>query len=370
MRVVMISKALVVGAYQRKAEEIAARPGVDLTVVVPPHWDEETRRVHLERAYTTGYEMVVAPIAFSGRFHLHFYPTLSRLLREVRPEVVHVDEEPYNLATFQAVLLARRLGARTLFFTWQNLYRRYPPPFRYVERYVLARADHAVAGNAEAVAVLRRKSYRGPISLIPQFGIDPQLFRPRPEGFPATPRPFTIGYVGRIVEQKGLAHLLRAVAGLPGDWRLSLLGSGPYEGEVRALAARLGIGEQVDLCPPLPSTEVVAHLHRLDVLVLPSLTRPNWKEQFGRVLVEAMACELPVVGSNSGEIPHVMADGGIVYPEGDPETLCAVLRTLMASPDLRARLGRLGRARVLARFTHARLADEYARVYREVAGCT
>jgi len=366
----MISKALVVGAYQRKAEEIAKQPGIDLTVVVPPYWDEETRRVRLERAYTSGYTLAVEPIAFSGRFHLHFYPRLNRLLGRLKPEVVHADEEPYNLATLQMIMLARRQRAGTVFFSWQNLYRRYPFPFSVVERYSLAHANYAVAGNADAASVLRRKGFRGPVAVIPQFGIDPDLFR-RPDGWsPPADRPFTIGYVGRIVEQKGLLHLVRAVAGLPGEWRLSLLGAGPLEAEVRRLAAALGVGERLAIIPSVPSTQVARHLLDLDVLVLPSLTRANWKEQFGRVLVEAMACEVPVVGSDSGEIPHVVGEGGFIYPEGDDVALRERLRELVASPEQRRRLGQLGRARVLGHYTHARLAEEYAAVYRQVGACT
>lgn len=369
MRVVMISKALVVGAYQRKAEEIAKQPEIDLTVVVPPYWDEETRRVHLERAYTSGYELVVEPLALSGHFHVHFYPNLHRTLGRVRPDVVHADEEPYNLSTMQMITQGKRMGAGTVFFSWQNLLRNYPPPFNLIERYNLWRADYAVAGNADAATVLRDKGFRGPVAVVPQFGIDPELFRRPPAATPRAAGPFVVGYVGRLVEQKGLVHLLRATAGLEGDWRLLLLGSGPMEGELRQAAARLGVGNRLEIRPSVPSTEVARHLSQMDAMVLPSLTRPNWKEQFGRVLVEAMACEVPVVGSNSGEIPNVLGTAGLVYPEGDDEALRDHLRNLMASPPLCRRLGARGRKRVLAHFTHARLAEEYAAVYRQVLTC-
>ncbi|MHB9091342.1 MAG: glycosyltransferase [Chloroflexota bacterium] len=369
MRVVMISKALVVGAYQRKAEEIARQPGIELSVIVPPHWDEETRRVHLERAFTSGYDLIVEPIRLSGRFHLHFYPGLHRTLSRLRPQVVHADEEPYNLATLQMISLGRRAGASTLFFSWQNILRRYPPPFSVFERYNLWRADYAVAGNVDAAAVLRHKGFRGGLAVVPQFGIDPNLFR-RPAGWaPREGTPFVVGYVGRLVEQKGLVHLVRAVAGLDGDWRLLLLGSGPLEGQLRRLAAELGVAERLEFRPSVPSTEVARHLSEMDALVLPSLTRPNWKEQFGRVLVEAMACQVPVLGSSSGEIPNVIGDGGLVYPEGDEEALRTKLQTLISMPTLRAQLGNRGRERVLANFTHARLAEEYAAVYRQVLAC-
>src|SRR5262249_23968233 len=180
MNVLLIPTARGARAYQRKAEAIAAG-GVDLTVVVPPYWrDDAGRKAPLERVNTAGYRLVVEPMAFNGHFHYHFYPGLAGRLREVRPDVVHMEEEPYNLATLQAFWLARRHGAPPLFFTWQNIARRYPPPFSWVEGYTYSRAAGAIAGNGEAVDVLRRKGFRGPAWIIPQVGIDPQIFHRLP----------------------------------------------------------------------------------------------------------------------------------------------------------------------------------------------
>src|SRR5437879_2361721 len=120
MRVLMISKALVAGTSQRKLEELAKCPGVELTLVTPPYWlsDVGSKQV-LERLYTTGYQMIVTPLALNGNFHLHYYPQLGKIMREMRPDVVHIDEEPYNFSTFQAMLFAQQQKARALFFTWQ-----------------------------------------------------------------------------------------------------------------------------------------------------------------------------------------------------------------------------------------------------------
>src|SRR6185369_14789517 len=105
---------------------------------------------------------------------------LGRVLQEVRPDVVHLDEEPYNLATALGVRAARNVGARIVFFTWQNLLRRYPPPFNMFEQLAFRASSYAIAGNSEAVDVLRAKGYRGPTTIIPQFGVDPDLFAPGP----------------------------------------------------------------------------------------------------------------------------------------------------------------------------------------------
>ncbi len=360
-RVLMLSKACLVGIYQRKLEEMA-RLGLDLLVIVPPSWRDERGETRLERAFTAGYRLETAPIAFNGSFHLHWYPGLGRRLRAFRPHIVHIDEEPYNLATWQALWHARRAGARTLFFSWQNIARGYPPPFAWGERWTLARVDHAIAGTDGAAQVWRAKGYRGPLTVIPQFGVDADLFAP---GAETPPRPFTIGYFGRLVEEKGLALLLRAAAALPDpDWRLLLVGGGPQRAALVALAQQLGLGARVQFRDLVPSAEMPALYRAVDALALPSLTRPNWKEQFGRVLIEAMASGVPVVGSDSGAIPEVIGPAGLVFPEGDAAALTVHLARLQADPELRARLGQQGRARALARYTHHRVAAATVEVYR------
>ena len=102
VRVLIISKACVVGQYQAKLEAIARDPDIRLTVVVPPEWKDERGTLPLERVHTDGYDLRIEPIALNGHFHLHYYPTLARIMSEVRPELVHIDEEPYNFSTFLA----------------------------------------------------------------------------------------------------------------------------------------------------------------------------------------------------------------------------------------------------------------------------
>jgi len=374
LRVLMISKACIVGAYQKKLEELAKFSDVELTVVVPPYWRDERGVMRLERVYTQGYELVVERMALSGHFHLHFYPGLAKHFRRIKPHIVHIDEEPYNVATWQAMRLAKAREAKALFFTWQNIRRRYPPPFSLIESYNLRHADYAIAGNSEAVRVLRAKGYRGPVKVIPQFGVDPNKFKAQNSKVKGPNSLFTIGYVGRLVEEKGVHILLRAVAGLSGacaepsrsKWELRILGSGPERTRLERLAVELGIAERVIFEDPIPSTQLPGYYHQLDALVLPSLTRPNWKEQFGRVLIEAMACEVPVVGSDSGEIPNVIGEAGLVFPEGDERALRDRLSQLMADPALQGDLTRRGRERVLAHYTQAQVAAKTYQVYREL----
>ena len=367
IRVLMISKACLVGMYQRKLEEIAAFPDIDLTVIVPPTWQEPGGAlIHLERAHVTGYELMADPIVFNGNFHLHFYPRLAQRMARIRPHVIHIDEEPYNLATFHALWLAKRRGARTLFYTWQNLNRRYPFPFNWMERYNLRHADYGIAGSHEAETVWRAKGYAGPMAVIPQFGVDPELFKPSRQR-EAGEKGFAIGCgAARLVEEKGVDLLVRAAATLPGVWRVYVLGAGPERRALETLAHELGVADRVVFDAPIPSTQMPAYLSELDVVVLPSRTRPHWKEQFGRALVEAMACGVPVIGSTCGEIPQVVGDAGLIFPEGDVDALHTALLRLQCDDGLRCELAARGRARVLAHYTQKQVAAETVAVYRQM----
>lgn len=361
----MLSKACLVGAYQRKLEEIACWDDVDLMVIVPPSWDDLAAPLKLERSHTEGYKLLVDPIRSNGNYHLHYYPRLRQRLAQFRPDIVHIDEEPYNLATWLAMRQAKVVGAKTLFFTWQNLNRSYPFPFSWMEKQVLSGVDYALMGNREAVQVWQEKGYEGPYRVVPQFGVDPALYQP--QGQRDSGRVFTIGSANRrLVPEKGVDVLLQAAARLPGIWQVHIAGEGPSRSALMQLAQTLGIQDRVHFDGAIPSSQMPAYLQQLDVLVLTSRTRPNWKEQFGRILVEAMACETAVIGSTSGEIPYVIGDAGLTFPEDDVDALHQRLLTLMQSETQRLALGQKGRQRVLAHYTQAQIAAQTVAVYREM----
>lgn len=366
MRVVILSKALVVGAYQKKLEEIA-RLGVELTALVPPGWREpRVGLVPLERRYTAGYTLETLPIVLNGRHHVHFYRGLRRTLERLRPDVFHIDEESFNLATFQAMRAGVAVGARCCFYNYANIERTYPPPFNLFERYSFRHAAHALACNQEAAAIIRRHGYTGPLTIVPQFGVDPDLFAPT-ERLPTADR-FVVGYLGRFVPEKGILDLIDAVAALPSSVHLRLIGDGDQRAAIAQRIAERNLSGRAEILPGVGSTAVPEALRSFDALVLPSRTMPNWKEQFGRVLIEAMSCGVPVLGSSSGEIPHVIGDAGLVFPEGDVPALSALILRVAADPALHNDLRSRGRARVLAEFTQAAIARRHVDVYAAMSG--
>ena len=367
IRVLMLSKACIVGIYQRKLEQIAEH-NIDLLTLVPPSWRDERGETPLERVYTDGYCLETLPIRLNGNFHLHHYANLGATIRNFKPDIVHIDEEPYNLVAWQLLFHAKRVKAKTLFFSWQNINRSYPPPFSWGENWVMRGIDHAVVGTTSAGDVWREKGYTGSLSIIPQFGTDPDLFIPlkqRPE------RPFTIGFVGRLVEEKGIQVLLNAVAQLKQhNWVLKIYGGGPYETQLRNLAQNLKISDRVQFCGQVPSAQMPQIYHQFDAFVLPSLTHHNWKEQFGRVIVEAMASGVPVIGSDSGAIPDVIDDAGIITPEGNAQALSRAITQLQTDPTMHAHFAMLGREHVLDQFTHAQIAQKTVDVYHHLMNQT
>lgn len=376
MRVLMVSKACLVGTYQSKLEKIGSNRGIELGVIVPTEWRDRAGTLKFEPLHTSGYQLWVDPIRFNGSYHLHYYHTLNKRIDQFRPDIIHMDEEPYNLATWLALKAAQRRKIRFLFFTWQNLYRRYPPPFRWMEQQVLSESDFGIMGNRDAADVFKRKGYKGPQAILPQFGISPYSFYPPKESRPplsartgsgGTQARYVVGYAGRFVPEKGVDLLIKSLGDIKHlPWELRLAGTGPDQAALEAQIGKSGLQDRVTFFGSLPSADMPHFLRQLDILVLPSLTQTNWKEQFGRILIEAMATEVVVLGSDSGEIPHVIGEGGLTFAEGNRLDLAEKLSKLMVSDQLRRELGLKGRARVLANYTQEKIAAQTIAIYQSI----
>jgi glycosyltransferase involved in cell wall biosynthesis len=378
MKVLIITKTLAEFANQQGKIREISKLGVNLTVVSPARW--AGRESELQHVKPDGYEFLVSRCWFSGTAsvrlgnHFHLYPGISSVIGREKWDFVHIDEEPFNLATYHALRMCRSHGARAVFTTWQNLMKRYPPPFNLFERYVYQNAAAAIAGNGEGLDLLRRRGFRKLAAHIPQLGVDPTVFRKqdadglrRKLGLGGA---FVIGFVGRLSPEKGVDTLIKALALLPEGCVLVLVGDGPERPRLEAMARAFGVSASVQWVPWVNSGEVTEYMNAFDVLVLPSRTRWNIKEQFGRVLVEAMSCETCVVGSDSGEIPNVIGDAGLVFHEDDERDLAERLRKLIGSPSVRETFRRDGRQRVLENFTYAKIAADTVNFYRSIcSGC-
>ena len=358
LRVVSISHSAVRhGAARKRYEVLAPDPALDLTLVVPKVWHEYGQAEHAEPSRTS-LKVHVEPARLTrggpAKWYLHHYPKLRSLLADLQPDVIHLWEEPWSLAALQATRLRDQVApaAALVLETDQNIARRLPAGFERIRRYTLARTDLLIARGDEALAVSRACGFDGPAEFV-MYGINTEVFFPRarpPALAPQAARPFRLGYVGRLVPEKGLDDVLLALHQCSAPVELMLLGDGPERAGLLARAAALGLGGRVQMMEPRSPDGVAEFMSSLDALVLMSRTTRTWKEQFGRVIMEAHACGVPVIGSSSGSIPAVVGQGGWIVPEGDAPALAALLTELAASPSRVAAVALACRSDVLRRF--------------------
>ena len=357
-----------------RAERLAEFEDIDLRVLVPDRWRHygRWRRPDPPRGDTFAYDIqpVAWPWAWPAQAYLHWYPHLLQTLREFRPDVIDLWEEPWGLVSAQTCWLRDRFlpDAKIISETEQNINRVLPPPFEALRRYCLHRADFAVARSGEALDVLRAKGYAGPGEVVPN-AVDAALFRPldraqcrRDLGISG----FVVGYVGRLVEEKGLTDMIEALAFCPEDVQCVFVGSGPMESALRQQAAALGKEAQVHFLPGRPQNELPPLMNAFDALALVSRTTPTWKEQFGRVIIEAHACGTPVLGSDSGAIPEVVGSSGLIVPERNPAALAEAIMQFHAHPEQTRLMGRNGRKQVEARYTWEQTAGMMHRLYLSI----
>jgi glycosyltransferase involved in cell wall biosynthesis len=365
MKLAVISHACVVDVNQRLFKQLcAAHPDVELLMIAPERWKASTGMVvDYSEVEDSGFQSAPLPVIGSGQISLHVYRGLAGTLREFDPEIVYLDEEPYSLPAWQTLRICRPAGYALCFMTAQNRNKRFPWPFSRVERQVLKYADLAVPPAPDIEEVLRAKSFEGEIEVIPHF-VDTDLFQPLDRSElrgELSLRGTVIGYLGRLTEEKGLDDLRRAAEILwqrGADVSLLLIGGGPMTEQLRAWSRRHPRGRVV-LAGPVPHSAAPDYLNVADILAVPSRTTSTWEEQFGRVLVEAAACEVPVVGSSSGNIPNLIGElrSGLVFSERNPQALADAIDEFLADPSRRAEIGREARRRVEARYGLEAIAD-------------
>lgn len=389
MRILVASHTYIVDLNGEKLRALShLEPDLEVTVVVPRRWRPggvQNKIIETQPRQEGSFRVVpVSNFSENNQGLLTFGADIIPLLRQFRPQIIQVEQGAKGLGYAQFIALNQLLGlkAKNVFFTWWNLPYEVKFPLSVLHDYNLRNTHGLVAGNQDAVEVLKQHGYQGSHIVMPQLGVDESRFRPQPQPelknqLGIQPDEFVVGFVGRFVEEKGLLTLGKALAGLKGHpWKWLLLGRGPLQSVLMEKAAEWGIKDQVILIESVPHDEVPCYINLMNTLVLPSettdkfktLTAAGWKEQFGHVLIEAMASKVPVIGSDSGEIPNVIGDAGLVFPEGDVEGLRHCLVSLMEQPELAQKFAELGYERAMNQYTNKALARQLLDFYKEVLG--
>lgn len=358
-------------AVQRDAGRLRYLPlagRMDVHLVVPRSWHQFGREMQACPPGEPGIDVRVEPIWFRSvgplKWYMHVYPRLPRLMREVKPDVLHLWEEPWSFVSLEATLI--KGDAALVLEVDQNILKTLPPPFEWIRRFVLSRTDLILSRHEDADAVVRASGYRGPIARI-GYGVNDAVFFPSSE--PPRKRKageaLRIGYVGRIIREKGLDDLLDAMTEAP--CTLAAMGEGDHVASLKAKAIGLDLTSRITWTPWKDPAGVGDFMRGLDALVLLTRTTSDVREQFGRVIIEAQACGVPVIGSTCGAIPDVTGPGGWIVPERNPKALAALLRRLADDPDEVRQRGEAGIANVNRRFTNARTAQVLADAWTEAA---
>jgi glycosyltransferase involved in cell wall biosynthesis len=290
---------------------------------------------------------------------------LRRLIRDFRPDIVQVEETPGSPAAAAAVGIARRLDVPAVLLATESV--RGTPDFfeRYRRRRALGVAAGVLGINRIALGLAASRRNDLPRAVVPQHGVLP------PASLRRVPHDdFAIGFVGRLLPERGLDLLFRAALRLTGRWSLTVAGTGPAQEELETLAERLGIAARIRWLGGLPRRELDELWPTLDCVALPARTTQRWVEAVGTSLLDAMGYGIPVVGSSSGAIPEIIGEAGLVVPEDDPAALGDALERVAGEPALRDRLGAEGRRRVVEHYAEAAVARDTLAFWRQIRGPT
>ncbi len=362
-------KVLVTGHHfvtknnQRRIEELAKHKDLEISLLAPHWWREESRKVYLEKDYNKDYTIYKGRILFTSHTALSFYIFgVYKLLWQIKPDIIDIYEEPWSLTTLQ-ILLFRKLFLRkskVMFYSAQNINKKYPFPFNFIEKFTFNNADYCYPCSKGVVDVLRAKGYQGKIEVVPlALDISDEIKKDKNEVF-------VIGYVGRLVEEKGILDLVNACNQLSKVYKLLVVGDGPLKSKILKIIKFRNIADRVEFAGAVKREDMSEYYAKMDVLVAPSRTTARWKEQFGRMIAEAFMYGVPVIGSDSGSVPETMAGCGIVFRESDVRKLKDAILSVMNNQKAREEMIKRGREYALNNYKNEIVAEKHYSIYKEL----
>ena len=346
-RLLSIGHSYSVALNRRLAEEIhcISHGEWDVTVVSPNEVCGDMRRIRLEPSINSGAKVIGVSTSWGNRVHfLRYGRETKSLIREENWSLVHIWEEPYIVCGEQLSRWAKQVPH--VFFTFQNIPKHYPPPFRWFEEWSMSRATGWIAaGKTVEEALVKKKCYSSKTHQTIPLGVDMGVFQRSTSARENTLRRLgwddndsspILGYIGRFVPEKGLDLIMSVLPEILGKWRMMFVGGGAYEGKLRAFATKFP--QQIRVITGISHHEVPSVMSAMDIMLAPSQTTPAWREQLGRMLLEAFACKVAVIASDSGEIPNVVGDVGRVISESDEIQWINAIQELLDSPQQRFEL--------------------------------
>lgn len=362
IKILVVDHSFVVPVYRSVFDELNKYRKLMIKFIVPHMWrsDKFSLPCYIDKNIGDNFYVLSTLFANNTKLnvHTHFYPKFLYVMKDFNPDVLHINEEPWSFVALQFA----SLGKKFLFYTKQNIMKHYPPPFNFNEKYVFYKSSCAASVGVTSKEILIKRGYNKKIWIVPHF-VDTDVFNKKEvNGLKNELQIHSpiVGYVGRLNTAKGIELLIEAQKKL--NFNLLIIGGGELEKKVASSKNRI-IGW-------VPHDKLPYYLSVMDILVLPSITTKNWREQFGRVLIEAMACKVPVIGSNSGEIPYVIGDAGLIFDEGNIDSFCDKIKLLIEDNKLKKELSERGYIRVMENFSKKVVANKIYNIYKWMVNYT
>lgn len=384
MRLMVVSTSCLVDVNRAVYRHLAVDHKVSLHLVIPVRPKEA--QTHGGVSSIDNESFPVALLEMSGPHpRLERAKGLKTLIKSWKPSHIVLEFDPATLVVLDAVQASRDLNARLAVIALEN-----QPRYFIIEalrgiksaklkimiggviawwllKLVRKRIQHVFTVSQDGTNVMTQLGFAGRITKIP-LGFDTHLFFPQPADRIAATRQrlglqrITIAYFGRIVREKGIDLMLQSLSTLTDlPWQFLIdqfsIYRSNYEVYLQSQIQALGLANRV-VYFDAPHNKIPDYMNAADIVVLPSISTPKFKEQYGRVIPEAMACGKIVVASQSGALPELIGETGFVFPEGDVSKLAEVLRYLLTAPEVQLDLLRKrGAERAAAHLSAARQAE-------------
>ncbi len=385
--------------YQKRIEALAERQNTEVTLFVPERYPENGVVYMYTKTGNKKFEYYKGKTVFSGKIMWYFYLTgLFRVFMKKKYDIIEMIEEPYSVSAFQITLFKYlfQKEAKLIFNTAQNqrlqfknifplflskIFKRsplvskkkkekekFPFPLNIFQKFVLQNSDAAIIRTKRTKRILQTKGFEKPLVFIGN-GVDiKKTFFPKKNiklrqkiGL----KKFTIGYIGKIEEKKGLITLIRACGILNFDFQLFFLGYGTGKKEIFENIKKEKIEDKFIFHSAVEQNRIPDFMNCIDLFILPSITTKLWVEMFGRVIIEAMACGVPVIGSSSGGIPDTVKNAGLIFPEKKYKELAVLIEKIYRSKDLYREYQKRGQVRA-AEFSWDKIAEQTKEFYVKI----
>lgn len=299
-------------------------------------------------------------------------------------DIVHsLETQAHYIFSYQTALSKPKYGYRLVITHWENIpfaYEDITMANRHIKPRVQKETDHFLAITEMAKAALLLEGVPEERISVVNYGVDLQRFCPKPKNkermdqLGLSPEDVVLLFIGRFVWEKGVFEILFAMKTLLDQMqtidrnriKCLLIGSGEEKNRIREVIARLNLNHTVKILPDFPYHDIPEIHNVADIFLLPSAPTKHLREQYGMVLVEAMAMGKPVISTTSGSIPEVVGVGGLLIPPADHVSLFHAMKTLIESADLRMEIGKRARLRAEQKFDATQAAQKIRQIYQKV----